>query len=468
MATPARSRFRAKLPRFVSLRGRSRLRREANDSRRDGRTHEGTPSANEHAASDAGDVSTGAAIIATGTLVVLASTLLSPGIEAIQKSFEEQGGGFASPQLMAKMMVTAPAVVVGLIAPFGGWMLDKLGRRRVLLAGLAIFGLAGGVGGLLSSPVALLASRIVFGFGVAAILLSTTTLIGDYYDGRERQKMLGWQIAAIAIVATAGMFAAAWLVQQSWRWPFAIYTLALVLLPWAWKAIDEPDEAEDAAEESEGDPTGETAGSSAADDERGSIPWHTVGFIYVATFLALAIFHLATTQIPSYLEELGYGSPYMTATIISIISIVGVPSSLLFERARRQFSNQSLLISVFSVGAVGFFIAGCYESIWTLVVGLAVFGLLYGFRTPAFNAWLLNVAPERYRGRLVGGLTSASFLGIFASPLLSDPLRNAVGMPWVILIAAALQAVFAGAFAWFAIRQTGSDEAAESAAATDS
>ena len=389
------------------------------------------------AADTSGHFAAGVAVLAAGTLVVLSSVLLSPGIDAVTKHFESQSVSWASPDLVAKMMVTSPAVVVAIVAPFGGWLLDRLGRRQVLLASLAIFGLAGGVGGLLSNPATLLASRVVFGLGVAGLLLASTTLIGDYFDGSRRRQMLGWQIAAISVVSTAGMFLAAYLVQISWRIPFAIYLLALPLLPWAWAQIDEPSEEEKSDD--------------ADADEQDGIPWFQVGLVYVAAFLALAIFHLATTQIPSYLGELGYGSPYMTALIISIISVAGIPSSILFDKARDRFSNQSLLVGVFGVGAIGFGIAGVYESIGTLVAGLTVFGLLYGFRTPAFNAWLLNCAPAEFRGRLVGGLTSACFAGIFASPLLSEPLKQAVGMPGVILVSAGLQLAFAAAFAYFVV-----------------
>ena len=408
---------------------------------------EGETERGDHAPSQ----SAGYAVIATGTLVVLASTLLAPAIPQLTSHFESTqsnasgSGGWASPDLLAKMMITAPAIVVGVLSLAGGWLLDRIGRRVVLLAGIVLFGLAGGIGGVLTSPAALIGSRVVFGFGVAGILLASSTLIGDYYDGRKRQQMLGRQIAAIAVVSTAGMFLAAWLVQTfSWRWPFAIYLLALPMLPWAWKTVEEP-EIDDEEDE--------------ADSGDGSIPWATISLIYAASFFALAIFHLATTQVPTYLDELGYGSVYMTALVVSIISVCGVPSSLLFQKARDRFSNQTLLVAVFAVGAVGFLIAGVYESIATLCLGLAVFGTLYGFRTPAFNAWLFNAAPAAYRGRLVGGMTACCFFGIFASPLLSNPLRDAIGMPYVILVAAGLQAAFAGAFFYFAIARRKDDEA---------
>ena len=397
----------------------------------------------------------GLPVLATGTMVILSTVLLSPGLDKLVKHLEEQPESFASPDVLGKVLVTAPAAVVALLAVFGGYLLDRVGRRPVLLAGLAIFGIAGCAGGLLSSPVALFGSRIALGLGLACILLSSTTLIGDYFDGHERRKMLGWQIAMISTTSVVCLFMAAFLVEYSWRYPFAIYGAAFALLPWAWAQVPEP------SDEATSDDTAEE------DDDSGSIAWHTIGLIYGGSFLALAIFHLATTQIPGYLEELGYGSPYMSAAIIGGMSVIGIPSSLLFDKVRDKISGRTLLLIVFGVGAVGFAIAGSKQAMWTLLVGLSVFSLPYGFRTPAFNGWLLDEAPAKYRGRLMGGLTAATFAGIFCSPLISNPLNEAVGMPTVILIAAVCQALFAAAFGYFALvrgkGESGREEGSSSA-----
>ena len=394
---------------------------------------------------DSPPMTTAMAVIASGALVILSTVLLSPGLDQLIKHLEEQGDSFASPETLGKVLVTTPAAVVAVMAFFGGWLLDRVGRRPVLLAGLAIFGVAGAAGGLLSSPVPLLISRVFVGVGLAGILLSSTTLIGDYYDGRERRTMLGWQLAFLSTSSVVMLFLAAYLVQNySWRHPFAIFATSLLLLPWAWKTVHEPTEEQKESQ-------CEDAEKEQPACEDGGLPWHQIALIYGGSFLALAIFHIATTQIPGYLDELGYGSPYASAGVIAMMSAVAVPSSLLFDRVRDKLSPRSLLLIVFGVGAAGFLIAGVKQHIATLLVGLFVFSLPYGLRTPSFNDWMLNVAPPKYRGRLMGGMTAATFAGIFCSPLISNPLDKAFGMPAVILIAAGMQAAFAGAFAYFAI-----------------
>ena len=234
-------------------------------------------------------------IIAAGAMVILSTVLLSPGLPRLVSHLESEGVGWVSADTFAKALVTVPAGVVAIFAVAGGWILDRIGRRPVLLFGLGIFGLCGVGGAFFSSPWWLMVSRIGVGFGLAGILLSSTTLIGDYFDGSDRRRVLGWQIAVLSTCSVICLFVAAWLSQYSWRYPFGIYALSLCILPWAWKQVDEPEKKE----KLDGDGEDPNEGSA-------SIPWGRISLIYGESFLALAILHLATTQMPGYLEQLGY------------------------------------------------------------------------------------------------------------------------------------------------------------------
>ena len=101
---------------------------------------------------------------------------------------------------------------------------------------------------LVSSIEMLIACQTGSRFGLSAILLSTKTLLGDYFDGSERLKVFGWQLTAVSELAIMALFAAVFLVvQYSWRAPMAIYGPSLVKLPLAWGWVVEPSDAEKAA-----------------------------------------------------------------------------------------------------------------------------------------------------------------------------------------------------------------------------
>lgn len=122
---------------------------------------------------------------------------------------------------------------------FGGFLLlaaragDILGRRRMLLAGLAIFTLASVVIGMAQSPMALVVSRAVQGLGAAILAPSTLALLQTTFtDSGERMKAVSWYSAVAGVAASVGMVMggvlAEWL---SWRAGFFVnLPIGLVLM----------------------------------------------------------------------------------------------------------------------------------------------------------------------------------------------------------------------------------------------
>jgi EmrB/QacA subfamily drug resistance transporter len=149
----------------------------------------------------------------------------------------------ALPGIQASMHVRGPVlewVVTSYSLPFGGLLLlggragDLLGRRRVFLAGLALFTTASLTGGLAAGPGWLLACRAAQGAGAAAAYPGTLALItASIPDGPARQRALG---AFTAIGSTGGAigFLAGGLITTylSWRWvmfvnvPIGVFIIA--------------------------------------------------------------------------------------------------------------------------------------------------------------------------------------------------------------------------------------------------
>lgn len=124
----------------------------------------------------------------------------------------------------------------GLLLLFGR-MADLLGRRRVFLSGVALFGAASLVCGLAQEPWQLVAGRFVQGAGAAMASPAALALIALLFPGtRERAKAFGIWGGIAGLGGTAGLVISGALTGlASWRWIFLInlpVALAtLVLLP---------------------------------------------------------------------------------------------------------------------------------------------------------------------------------------------------------------------------------------------
>src|SRR5215469_7643068 len=117
-------------------------------------------------------------------------------------------------------------VLSGYIVTYGGFLLlggrlaDLLGRRRILMTGTALFGLASLAGGLAQNSGMLVGARLAQGLGAALMSPAALSMLTTTFSyGTDRVKALGaWGamagISSIAGVALGGVITA----QLNWRW----------------------------------------------------------------------------------------------------------------------------------------------------------------------------------------------------------------------------------------------------------
>ncbi|GLF97738.1 MFS transporter [Streptomyces yaizuensis] len=175
-------------------------------------------------------------IIASAQLmVVLDITIVNIALPHIQSAL-----GFSTTDL--SWVVSAYTLAFGGLLLLGGRAGDILGRRRVFLAGIALFALASLLGGLAQSPGHLLAARALQGAGAAVAAPTSLALISTTFaEGPARNRAFGTFAAVSAGGGAVGLLAGGVLVQTlGWRWVFFVNVpIALVILAVAPRRIRE-------------------------------------------------------------------------------------------------------------------------------------------------------------------------------------------------------------------------------------
>ncbi|UCG23887.1 MAG: MFS transporter, partial [Chloroflexota bacterium] len=220
-------------------------------------------------------------------MTVLAATILAPALPAMTEAFDD----VPNAEFLVRLTLTLPALFIVIGAPFTGILLDKWGRKPVVLIGLLVFGLAGTAGFTLSSLTTILVSRAILGLAVAGVMSGFTTLIADYFSGPRLNQFLGYQGAFIGLGGVISLLVAGFLVDVGWRYPFLIHSFAFLVLLGVLFAVDEP-EIQD-----------EIGQPDTAEDKR-SFPWKSVAPIYAIAAIVMMLFFAIPTQLPFYLAPL--------------------------------------------------------------------------------------------------------------------------------------------------------------------
>jgi EmrB/QacA subfamily drug resistance transporter len=155
----------------------------------------------------------------------------------------------ALPQMRASLGLSVAGeqwVVNAYTLTFAGFLLlggragDLFGRRRVFIAGLAVFTLTSLIGGLAQTGVWLVAARAAQGAGAAFMAPATLSILVTTFTGPdERRRAIGAWSATAASGGAVGVLAGGVLTSLlNWRWVlFVNVPVGIVLLAGAWLAL---------------------------------------------------------------------------------------------------------------------------------------------------------------------------------------------------------------------------------------
>jgi MFS family permease len=138
------------------------------------------------------------------------------------------------------------------------------------------------------------------------------------------------------------------------------------------------------------------------------------------------VFYLLPVQLPFLLEETFGLPPRLTGLFIALPPLSYALASLASSRLAAGRRRASVVSLAFAVTGAGYLAVGTASSLVTVVPGLIVGGAGLGLIVPNLVGWVAQAASPAARGRLMGIMTSALFLGQFLSPLVWAPVVRAL------------------------------------------
>lgn len=333
-------------------------------------------------------------------LPVMATVLIAPVLPLIMQHFKTVPGH----EILVPIALTTPALIVGIVGPFAGFLIDRFGRKPLVLAALALYTLFGCAPLFLQTLPAIIASRVGVGLAEAFIMVVCTTLVADYFDGTKRDRYIALQTVVASVSATVFFGIGGVLGESGWRTPFVLYALGLLLLPIFAVMLWEPAPSDRAA-----------AGRGIHIPVR-PFPWNKVLTIGAITFGSSIAFYLLPVHLGLLLSGLGdvsASSIGMAMALASAATVAGAFCAGLFAGRSVAFC---LSIAYVSMGC-GCLVVGISQSYPVMVAGAIVNGFGAGLVLPTLMTWLMRQLQFSERGRGSGVFMACFFLGHFICPL---------------------------------------------------
>lgn len=352
-----------------------------------------------------------AILLITVGVSVLVTAVLGPSVFKMEAHFAD----VENVQLLVPLTLTLPMLVMSVFSVIAGAVSDRVGRKWLLVGAAIFYGIVGMLPIVLTDLYMILGSRIVLGIFEAFVMVTGIALIGDFFVGSKRARLLALQTTAASLMAFTFNNVGGFLGDISWRVPYYTYAFGFVLALLAAFFLWEPTrraQAEEVTDESL-EPTLQPLMIALT-----CVLAVIVGFVFLVTPVHF-----------SYLfVNIGVEQGSLIGPAYGVNSLGVIAGTLLFGWGLNGRVSVGIQIAAGAVVmAIGFFGMSVAQTYQTMTLSGLINGLGAGLLLPAAVTWNMRLLPTRIRGFGTGAWQSGFFLGNFLAAWVVVLIGNWLG-----------------------------------------
>ncbi|MFL9840450.1 MFS transporter [Sphingomonas sp. ST-64] len=370
----------------------------------------------------------GIVVILAGFLPMIAIVAMGPAVPTLIAHFANDPDARAQ----VPALIGAPGLTMAILAPFSGLLVDRFGRRRLLLVATAFYAVFGAAPLFLDSLDQIYVSRLLLGISEAGILTVTNTLIADYWDDKGRKNWLFLQSLVGPLFGGIVGLSVGLASTIQWNGVFYIYLAAIPVWAAMFVWLFEPKKA--AHEER----------STEQKVPQGAFPWRSAVVTGLVTFFAAMLYYVFIINGALAFAEVGVAEPDRYAQLIFVPTFFFLVGAVIF----RVLANRSYPLQLgvfFALLGTGLASIGLATTPTMMAAAVAVQQMAAGMAVPTLLAWTQSKYDFGHRGRGMGIWTAAFFLAQSQSPRLVHVLDQFTGSMKGAFLTAGIIGIAAGA-----------------------
>ncbi|MBU6268452.1 MAG: MFS transporter [Sphingomonadales bacterium] len=342
----------------------------------------------------------------------MAAALTVMGLATVLPQIDAALAHSQAEHTMVKLLGSIAGLAMVLGAPLAGFMVERVGVRRFLLAMCAGYALLGTAGLWVDDLRVLLASRLLLGLFASAITTTAMIIVNSGMTGAVRAKWTGLHIAVATLCSLVLFPVLGQLGEASWRGPFAAYGVVGAAL--GGVALFTGDV---------GVGRGDAAGATA---KTGLASWFPTGLALLA--LVLGGFAVMPAVYLSFLVKQAVAhSSSNTALVMMASSLTSAAASFAFGRAARALDWRVIFIVAFAFYGAGFATLAMAHSLAMIATGAVLSGVGIGWSMANLFSAAAQQSEPATQGRVTGVIKGAQYVAGPLGVVALEPVARAFG-----------------------------------------
>ncbi|MGF2146132.1 MFS transporter [Vagococcus fluvialis] len=289
---------------------------------------------------------------------------------------------------------------------FNEKIIELIGIKKTILSGLLISGVMGVIPFFIDSFSLILVSRIFLGIGIGLYSPHAISLISLFFEGNERNTLLGMQMGIGALGNAVLLIISGWLAKISWQHTFLIYLVTLVIFSLILCFVPKVEYHKKGSV------------------EVGKFNKNIINYL-VLCFVTFIIIWGVQLKIPSYLVYREITSTAKAGMVLSLMNVAGVFAGFSYGYFYKKISLWLLPLGFLGAGVsvIGLLLS---KSEWWILFWAVLFNFIYSYTGPTIVLKLNEAAKDSQLTKVNSFIMLSTILSSYVSPFIWNNISKLV------------------------------------------